>query len=289
MERAVLFLVAASVLCITLSTVCAAEVPSGKIKVFVSIIPQAYFVERVGGEYVEVEVLVGPGQSPATYEPTPRQMSQLGSSRVYFRIGVPFEKVFMPKISSAFSQLSIVDTSAGVPLLYFNRSDGRQVADPHIWLDPKRVKIQAETICTELIRLAPDHTDVFRQNLEAFQEDLDAVDASIAESLETLRGGTLYVFHPAFGYFAQSYGLQQVAIEVEGKQPSARQLSDLINRAREDKVKIIFVQPQYSKKNAQTIAREISGAVVPINPLPEDYLEELRMMASVIKNALSQE
>lgn len=289
MERAVLFLVAASVLCITLSTVCAAEAPSGKIKVFVSIIPQAYFVERVGGEYVEVEVLVGPGQSPATYEPTPRQMSQLGSSRVYFRIGVPFEKVFMPKISSAFSQLSIVDTSAGVPLLYFNRSDGRQVADPHIWLDPKRVKIQAETICTELIRLAPDHTDVFRQNLEAFQEDLDAVDASIAESLETLRGGTLYVFHPAFGYFAQSYGLQQVAIEVEGKQPSARQLSDLINRAREDKVKIIFVQPQYSKKNAQTIAREISGAVVPINPLPEDYLEELRMMASVIKNALSQE
>ena len=289
MKRAVLILVVASVFCTMLSTVYAAEEPSGKIRVFVSIIPQAYFVERVGGEYVEVEVLVGPGQSPATYEPTPRQMSQLASSRVYFRIGVPFEKVFMPKISSAFSQLSIVDTSAGVPLLYFNQSDGRQVADPHIWLDPKRVKIQAETICTELIRLAPDHTDVFRQNLKAFQEDLDAVDASIAETLETLRGSTLYVFHPAFGYFAQSYGLQQVAIEIEGKQPSARQLSDLINRARDEKVKIIFVQPQYSKKNAQTIARAISGAVVPINPLPEDYLDELRMMASVIRNALSQQ
>jgi zinc transport system substrate-binding protein len=289
MKRAVLILVVASVFCTMLSTVYAAEEPSGKIRVFVSIIPQAYFVERVGGEYVEVEVLVGPGQSPATYEPTPRQMSQLASSRVYFRIGVPFEKVFMPKISSAFSQLSIVDTSAGVPLLYFNQSDGRQVADPHIWLDPKRVKIQAETICTELIRLAPDHTDVFRQNLKAFQEDLDAVDASIAETLETLRGSTLYVFHPAFGYFAQSYGLQQVAIEIEGKQPSARQLSDLINRARAEKVKIIFVQPQYSKKNAQTIARAISGAVVPINPLPEDYLDELRMMASVIRNALSQQ
>jgi zinc transport system substrate-binding protein len=289
MKRAVLVVVVASFFCTIPSSVRAAEAPSGKIKVFVSIIPQEYFVERVGGEYVEVEVLVGPGQSPATYEPTPRQMSQLGSSRVYFRIGVPFEKVFMPKISSAFSQLSIVDTSAGVPLLYFNRSDGRQVADPHIWLDPKRVKIQAETICTELIRLAPDYTDVFRQNLKAFQQDLDAVDVSIAGSLETLRGGTLYVFHPAFGYFAQSYGLQQVAIEVEGKQPSARQLSDLINRARDEKVKIIFVQPQYSKKNAQTIAREISGAVVPINPLPENYLDELRMMASVIKNALSQE
>ncbi|HPJ94844.1 MAG TPA: zinc ABC transporter substrate-binding protein [Deltaproteobacteria bacterium] len=289
MKRALLFLVAASVLCTMLSTVCAAEAASGKIKVFVSIIPQAYFVERVGGEYVEVEVLVGPGQSPATYEPTPRQMSQLGSSRVYFRIGVPFEKVFMPKISSAFSQLSIVDTSEGVPLLYFNRSDGRQVADPHIWLDPKRVKIQAETICTELIRLDPDHADFFRQNLKTFHEDLDAVDASIAESLETLRGSTLYVFHPAFGYFAQSYGLQQVAIEVEGKQPSARQLSDLINKARAEKVKIIFVQPQYSKKNAQTIAQAISGAVVPINPLPENYLDELRMMASIIRNALSQE
>jgi zinc transport system substrate-binding protein len=289
MKKAVLILVAVSVLCIMLSTVRAAQTPSGNIKVFVSIIPQAYFVERVGGKFVEVEVLVGPGQSPATYEPTPRQMSQLSNSRVYFRIGVPFEKVFIPKISSAFRQLRIVDTSAGVPLRYFSQSNGRQVADPHIWLDPKRVKIQANTICSELIRIDPDHADVYRENLKAFRDDLDTVDESIAESLKTLRGDRIYVFHPAFGYFAQSYGLEQTAIEVEGKGPSARQLSDLITRARDEGVKIIFVQPQYSKKNAQTIAQAIGGAVVPINPLPEDYLQELETMAWVIKNALSHE
>lgn len=277
------------VLAALLSSIGAAEIPSGKIKVFVSILPQAYFVERIGGEYIEAAVLVGPGQSPATYEPTPKQMARLGGSRVYFRIGVPFEKVFIPKISSAFTNLRIVDTSAGVPLRYFSQSATRQVADPHIWLDPKRVKIQAGTICRELIRIDPDHADVFRENLTAFQHDLEILDEAIAQSLASLENRRIYVFHPAFGYFAQSYGFEQVAIEVEGKVPSARQLTELINKARAENVKIIFVQPQYSKKNAKAIAHAIGGAVVPINPLPKDYLQELETMALVIKNTLSHE
>ena len=289
MRRVILIPAAIAVFVALLSGICAAEPSSGKINVFVSIIPQAYFVERIGGDYIDVEVLVGPGQSPATYEPTPRQMSQLSNSRVYFRIGVPFEKVFIPKIFSSFRQLRIVDTSEGVPLRYFSQSATKQVADPHIWLDPKRVKIQADTICRELILIDPAHADVYRENLKVFQDDLDDVDESIAQSLKTLRGGRIFVFHPAFGYFAQSYGLEQSAIEVEGKQPSARQLSDLITRARDEGVKIIFVQPQYSKRNAQAIARAIGGAVVPINPLPKDYLQELETMALVIKNALLDE
>ena len=260
---------------------------SATISVFVSIIPQAYFVERIGGRYVDVEVLVGPGQSPATFEPTSRQMSRLSGSAVYFCIGVPFEKVFIPKITDAFKGLHIVDTSAGVKLRYFSHEGESQVPDPHIWLDPKRVRILASVICKELSRIDPLHSKEFEQNLNSFEHDLEILDQNIAGILKPYNGGKIFVFHPAFGYFAQSYGLEQMAVEVEGKEPSARQLSSLINKARAEQVSIIFVQPQFSRKNAETIAEAIGGAVVPINPLPQDYLKELEDMANSIRNALS--
>lgn len=287
MKRALLALSVSVIFAAGLSTSLAADMPSGDIKVFVSIIPQAYFVQRIGGSYVDVEVLVGPGQSPATYEPTSKQMSRLGESQVYFRIGVPFEKVLLPKISSLFKNLRIVDTSAGVTLRYFSRTDGMQVPDPHIWLDPKRVKIQARTIEQELSRLDPAHAEEFRRNLKAFEQDLDTLDRTIARILAPFKGERIFVFHPAFGYFTESYGLEQTAVEVEGKEPSPRQLSALIEKARAEQVRIIFVQPQFSRRNAQTIAREIGGAVVPINPLPADYLKELEVMAEEISEALS--
>ncbi|MBW2358098.1 MAG: zinc ABC transporter substrate-binding protein [Deltaproteobacteria bacterium] len=164
----------------------AAEPRTEKIKAFVSILPQAYFVERVGGPYVDVDVLVVPGQSPATYEPTPKQMSKLGRSHVYFRIGVPFEKAFVPKISNTCKNLQIVDTRKGVPLRYFRKSKGSQVPDPHIWLDPKLVKIQAENICNALVHSDPTHAKEYKGNLNSFHADLDRVDAKIAQgSLHT--------------------------------------------------------------------------------------------------------
>jgi len=263
-----------------------AKTSAGEISVFVSILPQAYFVERIGGDYVDVSVLVGPGQSPATYEPTPKQMARLGRSQLYFRIGTPFERGFIDKISRTFSNLTIIDTRKGVAIRYFKQSQGLEVPDPHIWLDPKRVKIQAETIYEALKKTDPVHADEFEKNLKAFQTDIDRVDAKIAGILAPLKDGKLYVFHPAFGYFAESYGLTQVAVEIEGKEPSPKQLSELINRARRDKVKVIFVQPQYATKEARVVARAIGGAVVPINPLPRDYLKNLEDMANIIEKGL---
>lgn len=259
---------------------------SEKVKVFVSILPQAYFVERVGGAHVDVEVLVGPGKSPATYEPTPKQMARLGRALVYFRIGTPFEKGFIGKISEAHKNLQIVDTRQGVALRYFKDTGKRQVPDPHIWLDPKRVKIQAATICEALSRLTPQHAEAFDKNLKVFQADLDRIDGKISKTLSPLRGSRFYVFHPAFGYFGDSYGLTQVAVEIEGKSPSPKQLSKLIERARKDGVRVIFVQPQYARRNAETIAKAIGGVVVPMNPLSGDYLESLEKMAAVLKQAL---
>ena len=263
-----------------------AKTSESKIDTFVSILPQAYFVERVGGKYVNVNVLVGPGQSPATYEPTPKQMARLGRSQLYFRIGTPFERGFIDKISRTFTNLTIIDTREGVALRFFKHLQGVEVPDPHIWLDPKRVKIQAETICKALKKTAPAHAGDFENNLKAFHADLDRVDAKIAELLAPLKGGKLYVFHPAFGYFAESYGLTQIAFEMEGKEPSPKQLSQLINRAKRDNVKVIFVQPQYATKEARAVARAIGGAVVPINPLPRDYLKNLEDMANDIERGL---
>ena len=275
--------------------------PAAATTVFVSILPQAYFVQRVGGQHVNVEVLVGPGQSPASYEPTPDQMSALAKARVLFRIGVPFEQTLLPKVQRAFERLEICDTRQGITLrhmeapLHDHQDQQRQANhdhsaagdDPHIWLSPKLVKTQARTICAALCRLDPPHADDYRQNLAAFHADLDALDRRIAEALAPVKGKELFVFHPSYGYFADAYGLKQVPVEIEGKQPVAKDIADLIRRARQAGVKVIFVQPQFSTSSAEVIARGIGGVVVPLDPLAHDYIENLESMARQVSQALS--
>lgn len=265
----------------------ASQVGGEKIKTFVSIISQRYFVERVGGELVAVRVLVGEGQSHETYEPSPAQMSQLAGSRIFFAIGAPFERALVPKIAGVFPELPVIDTSKGVKFISFSPGSGEHGPDPHIWLDPKRVRIIARNIHEGLARIDPVHREMYRKNLEAFQDDLNKLDSEIAEILAPIKGRKIYVFHPAFGYFCESYGLQQVALEVEGKEPSARQIARLIENTRKENVKTIFVQPQFSQKSARAIARAIGGKVVTINPLPENYLTEMKKMAETIRASLA--
>jgi zinc transport system substrate-binding protein len=282
------------VLAVPAPAACAAP---ARIGVFVSVLPQAYFVERIGTDHVTVDVLVGPGQSPHTFEPTPRQMARLGKARVFFTIGVPFENTLLPKISRSFQDLLIVDTREGVEFLPLARHDdhgppgvhGQEQAqgapDPHIWLDPGRVKVQARIICRTLVRMDPANRCSYEQNLEAFLVDLDRLDGDLRTIFAPLKGSRVYVFHPAFGYLADAYGFVQVPVEFGGKEPSARQLAILVRQAREDGVRVIFVQPQFSRKNAQAIARDIGGTVVPIDPLPRDYIREMRGMAETILRA----
>jgi zinc transport system substrate-binding protein len=260
---------------------------AGPVRAFVSILPQAYFVERVGGDHVRVDVLVGPGESPATYEPTPREVAALGEADVYFRIGTPFENAFVDKIARTLPGLRIVDTRRGVDLRRFRQKGKRQVPDPHIWLDPMRVKTQARTVCEALCDLAPALCDDFEDNLGGFHRDLEALDRHLRETLAPLRSRKILVFHPAFGYFCDAYGLEQIAVETEGKTPGPKRLADLIDRARAENIRIIFVQPQYSKKSARTIAEAISGAVVPLDPLARDHLDNLRRMAEAVREGLT--
>ena len=265
----------------------------GSLNTFVSILPQAYFVQRVGGDYVTVSVLVGPGQSPATYDPTPKQIAALSDADVYFTIGVPFEARLLEKLTHLFPDLNIVPTQRGVPLRHFESGTGgddhdheKGAPDPHIWLDPELVKIQAGTICDELIRLDPDHAEIYESNLQSFRHDLDSVNAAIAKLLAPDKGSRFYVFHPSYGYFADRYGLIQVAIESEGREPGARYLAELISDANAEEIRAVFVQPQFAETMAEAIAREIHVPVVELDPLARDYLTNLMDMARKIDRAI---
>ncbi len=264
---------------------------SAGLDVFVSILPQAYFVERVGGDRVEVDVLVGPGLAPETFEPTPRQITRLWSADVFFRIGIPFEEGVVEKIADAHKKLTIVDTRQGVPLRYFEHSHHHghahrhTNADPHIWLSPQNVKIQAATICETLCRLAPHNREEFEKNLAEFHDDLEKTHQHIQEMLAPYKGKPFYVFHPAFGYLGDAYGLEQVAVETEGHEPSPRQLVRLVERAQSDSITTIFVQPQRKEHHAAALAREIGGDVVRLDPLAGDYLSNLHDMAKAIRDS----
>jgi len=284
---------------------CRKDSPAGsptrpRLKAVVSVLPQAYFVQRVGGEGVEADVLVGPGQDPHTFEPTPQQMARLSEAAVYFRIGMPFETRLLEKIASINRNLKVVDTAEGVELMDMpegeagHHHDTEPAAaghpsgdkDPHIWLDPKLVKMQAETICRALVELDPPGADAYRANLAGFQDDLDRLDQRLAKTLAPLRGREFFVYHPAFGYFAAAYGLKQVAVETGGKEPGPRQVAELVERAKQQGVKVIFVQPQFSDKAARAIARQIGGVVVPMDDLPRDYIASMDRMAGSIEQAL---
>ncbi len=282
------------ILCLVFAApqVAAAERPAAEtpLRIGVSIAPQAWLVERLAGQPVEVEIMVRPGQSPATMDPTPRQMAALARVVTYIRIGVPFERGFIKRLRRNRPQLPIVDQRQGVALLTRN---GRALkpgadpsaADPHIWLDPGRLSRQANTVARALRDLAPRRAAAIETRRRRLVAEFDRLDRRIGRLLGPLRGRSLFVFHPAYGYFAAAYGLVQVAVQTGGKEPSARQLARLIERARRAKARVIFVQPQYSRKSAELVAEAIGGAVVELDPLAPDVLDTLRQVAERVAQA----
>lgn len=275
--------------------------PEGKIKAFVSILPISYFVERVGGPNVEVSVLVGPGQDPHTFEPTPKLVAKLADAQVLFEMGFPFEETLIKKVGRTFKNVEVVNLQQGIRLRTVTDEEKHSHSDAddqehsheagemdqHTWLDPQLAKIQARTIADTLIRIDPEHQAQYEKNLKDFQTDLDAIHEQLAKALAPVKGKSFYVFHPAYGYFGDAYGLKQIAVQLGGKEPTARQLARLIELAKEDGVRVIFVQPQFSKKSADALAKAIGGAVVVLDDLAPDYLRNLREMAVKVDSALS--
>ncbi|MBW1859057.1 MAG: zinc ABC transporter substrate-binding protein [Deltaproteobacteria bacterium] len=266
-----------------------------RIRVFVSILPQAYFVERVGGGRVDVSVMVGPGHSPATYEPMPKQMAELSRAKLYFRIGVPFENVWMERISKANPDMKVVDTRKGIGLMSMKghnhagfqaeRQNGG-LKDPHIWLSLRLTRTVAQNIYEALVSEDPLHQSSYQDNLRAFHYDLDDLDAEIAEIVKNDATRKFMVFHPAWGYFAQDYALEQIPIETEGKEATAKGLARVIKEGRKEGIKVIFVQKQFSEKSAATVANAIGGRVIQIDPLARDYLNNMKKIAQIFAEVL---
>lgn len=309
---------------------------AGKIPVFVSIVPQKYFVQQIGKDLVDVQVMVQPGASPATYEPKPKQMADLSRTKLYFAIGVPYEKAWLHKIAEANPKMRVVHTDDGIEKLamiphHHHDEDGHheeehhkdghhegehhehghhddkddhhkdahhdekakhndhhehEGGDPHIWLSPSLVKIQARTILSALQEVDPTHKAVYESNFNSFIKEIDELDNKLKEIFSGKEGLQFMVFHPAWGYFAHDYGLQQTPIEIEGKNPKPAQLKELITHAREKGIKLIFVQPQFSTKSATVVAREIGGQVAYANPLAEDWTANLLQVADKFREAL---
>jgi zinc transport system substrate-binding protein len=253
----------------------------GMLNVVVSIVPQQYFVERIGGEHVDVTVMVPPGFSPATYEPRPEQLQALSEADAYVRIRVPFEEAWMDRIASANEDMLTIDESEGIEHIGGN--------DPHLWLSPRLVKVQAQTIYDGLVELDPDREADYKANLETFLDELDKLDADIQETLSGLESRKFMVFHPAWSYFARDYGLEQIPVQIEGSDPSAAEMADLIQTAQENNIKVVFAQPEFSTENAEAIAEEIGGEVLLISPLAPDWLDNLYRVADTFAEVLAKQ
>ncbi|MGQ9862687.1 MAG: metal ABC transporter solute-binding protein, Zn/Mn family [Thiobacillaceae bacterium] len=299
-RRACLGLFAASALLAV--TLACAQTAAEPLPVFVSILPQKQIVERIGGDAVKVDVLVLPGQSPATYDPTPQQMVNLAKAAAYFRIGAPFENTWVPKIQQAHPKLKIVDTRQGITLQPMGghahdhdhgarpqaatASKATVTLDPHIWTSPPLVKQQAATVRDALIALRPAERARFEAGYARYAAELDALDADLRRVLSGKAKRRFMVFHPAWGYLASTYGLEQIPIEIEGKEPSPQALARIIDRAKAEGIRVIFVQKQFSRTAAEQVARAIGGEVVAIDPLAEDFVGNMREVAQALARAL---
>jgi len=280
---------------------------AGKMLVFVSIPPQKYFVEKIVGDLVDVSVMVLPGSSPATYEPKPNQMVAMSKARLYFAVGVPFEKVWLKKFLDINPKLGVVHTEEGIEKIpmkghHHYKEDGPRhkrgfhqererddygIQDPHIWLSPPLVMLQARNILTSLLELDPVHSHIYEANYKKLVIEIIDLDAEIRGLFSGKRKGARFmVFHPAWGYFADAYGLEQMPIEIEGKEPKPRDLGRLMDYAQDRGIKVIFVQPQFSARSAEIIAKAIKGEVLLADPLAYQWAKNLREQAVKFRSAL---
>ncbi len=254
-----------------------------KTTVVVSILPQAEFVEKIGGEHVETIVMIPPGASPATYEPTSNQLKELSEAEIYVKVGsrLPFEKAWLEKIKDLNEDMVLVNSSKGIDL----RPMGEGM-DPHIWNDPNNAIIMVDNIYKALVEVDPSNEETYTQNRDSYTEELKSLDRQIQETLENKSGNSFMVYHPAWGYFAERYNLNMIPIETQGKEASAKQLSEIITFAKQENITVIFVQAQFSTQSAEAVAEEIDGKVVKVDPLARNYTDNMYKVTEAFREGL---
>jgi zinc transport system substrate-binding protein len=264
----------------------------------VSILPQKYFVERIVGDQFTINVMIPPGASPVTYEPSPKQMKDLVNSKVYIRIGhIEFEKSWMKKLKSINPEMDIIDQSKVATLIepeddhghdHHHEGHHHHGVDPHIWTSPKEVKKQIEVIYQYFINQYPEKKSDFTANYNSFVKEVDSLDHYVSKTLEPFRNKKFLIFHPALSYIARDYGLEQISIEIDGKEPTPANIQEIIQVATIEKINVVFVQKQFSVNNAEVIAKEIGGNVVQIDPLDYNWSESITMIVDEIAKSYSE-
>ena len=293
----------------------------------VSIMPQEFLLEELAGSMFKINTLAAKGADPHTFEPKPLQMALLEKSDIYFSIGIEFEDPLLPKFKDSYKHVKFVPTQEGIELIpmadhhhshshdegdhfhdeFASDEEKRQEKlehahghghghghghshhelDPHIWLDPMLVKIMAQNMSKALCERYPEHEALFKINLAKFEQKADALDAKIKDILKDIKSRDFMVYHPGWGYYAKRYNLVQHAVEIEGKEPKPKDLALLIEEAKEHKVKIVFVAPQFSKKAAQEVAKQVGATVVEIDNLAKEWDEELIKTTQEMAKALN--
>lgn len=254
--------------------------------VFVSILPQKYFAEKIAGDLYKVEVMVPPGVGPETYSPTPKQMQKLGESDAYFAIGyLGFEEDLLNKLPSLNPGIKIYNVSEGIDLIKEKEEAHEDHAhlkgvDPHTWSSPKGALIIAKNISDGMVQIDPKNREHYLQNLQKLTAEINQVDSVVTKVLSPVRGKKFIIFHPALGYLARDYGLEQYSIEFEGKNPSPKHMQELIGEARKGEISAVMIQKEFEKRNAEIVAREIGGKLVQIDPLDYNWPQQMILIAN---------
>jgi len=266
-----------------------AAIPAKPI-VLVSVPPYLYFAKRIAGDTVTLLTLVPPGTNPHIYEPTPKQVQAFRKAALWIRLGEPAEQKIYQVLKEQCPQMQIADVTQGVPLLALcdhcdqdahpvHTEEGK---DLHIWLSPKWAQTQAQTIAQHLSALLPEHRERYQHALQLLLDDLKTVEQEIHARLAARKGHAIVVSHPAFAYFCQDYGLKQLSIESEGKDPLPQQIASLLKRAKEEQIALVIAEPQYSDKGALRIAECLHVPLHTIDPYAEAYLDNVKHIAEVL-------
>ncbi len=255
------------------------HVVSDKIRVVVSQLPLADFVKQVGKDKVQVTVMIPPGATPHFYEPKPEQLKMVSQARVFVKMGskVEFELSWMDKLTQINKDMLVINSSQGIKIVG---------EDPHIWLSPTNAKRMVENICAGLKRVDPQNGEFYQKNMNEYLEKLDKLDRYIKEKLKGIKNRSFMVCHPAWGYFARAYNLEQIPIQHQGKEPTAQEIKEAVKKAEEFNHHVIFVSPQFATKGAEAIARQMGGKIVSLDPLPQDYISDMRSVADKLVQAM---
>jgi zinc transport system substrate-binding protein len=258
---------------------CAREARSDRPVVAVSMLPLGWLVERIAGDLVQVEVMIPPGASEVSFEPALPQLQAASRASLYVKLGHPafeFEAAWLDDLLASRAELPVVDACAGLPL----RPD-----DPHVWTSPRAMAGMARNVATALERILPEHAAALHERLRMLLADIDALDAELRAAFADRHGARFVVLHPAWGYLAADYGLEQIALEREGKEPGVRELAERVAQARADRIRVVFVQPQLDARSASALAAEIGADVESLDPLAADWAANLRHVARPLHDA----